>query len=214
MNWNPDDYYKSSAVAADYDDSRFSSIPGRVFNFLEKRKITKCFSGYPAPKTIVDVPCGTGRLAETLLKHGYTVHGLDISEEMLKASKQRLQAYGARFTCEVADAKSLPEAIPAYDGALCARVLMHFPLNQQIEFLTGVTRLSRSVVVINHSLDSSYQRIRRWLKRLLGHQASARFPITNQNIKRLLHDAGLREVRRYRLLPLISEALYIVAEKY
>ena len=100
-----------------------------------------------------------------------------------------------------------------YDGALCARVLMHFPLDQQIEFLTGVARLSRSVVVINHSLDSGYQRLRRRLKRLLGHQTPALHPVSNVDIKVLLKSAGLREVKRRRLVPIISEAIYIIAEK-
>jgi hypothetical protein len=90
---------------------------------------------------------------------------------------------------------------------------MHFPLEQQVQFLAGVVGLSRSVVVINQSLDSGYQRFRRRLKRWMGNQASARFPITDENIRLLLERAGLREVRRYRLLPLISEAVYIVARK-
>jgi ribosomal protein S21 len=68
-------------------------------------------------------------------------------------------------------------------------------------------------VVINHSLDSAYQRFRRRLKRSLSHQEPARCPISDANIKHLLERAGLREVKRYRLFPLISEAVYIVAEK-
>ena len=213
MSWNPDEHYKSHHVAVEYDKRRFSSISGRIFNYLEKRMVGKCFREVPKAQRIVDVPCGTGRLAEALLKHGYSVHGIDISEEMLLVAKQRLGAYGPRFTTEVADVKHLPARVALYDGALCARVLMHFPLDQQIEFLTGVARLSRSVVVINHSVDSSYQRLRRRLKRLLGHQASALHPISSKDVRVLLKSAGLREVKRKRLLPIISEALYIVAEK-
>jgi hypothetical protein len=90
---------------------------------------------------------------------------------------------------------------------------MHFPLDGQIEFLTAVARLSRSIVVINQSLDSGYQRFRRRLKRLMGHQPPANYPISNGDIRLLLEKSGLREVERHRLLPLISEAVYIVAEK-
>ena len=213
MNWNPDEHYKSHQVAAEYDKRRFSSIPGRVFNYLEKRMIGKCFHGVATIQKIVDVPCGTGRLAEALLAQGYSVHGMDISGEMLLVARQRLSAYGSRFTSEVADVKRLPAEVSMYDGALCARVLMHFPLDQQIEFLTGVARLSRSVVVINHSLDSGYQRLRRRFKRLLGHQASVLYPINRRDITVLLKNAGLREVKRRRLLRMISEAVYIIAEK-
>lgn len=213
MSWNPDEHYKSHQVAVEYDKRRFSSLSGRVFNYLEKRMIGKCFQDVDKMDTIVDVPCGTGRLADVLLGHGYSVHGMDISEAMLQVAAQRLRAYGPRFTSEVADVKHLPAEVTMYDGALCARVLMHFPLDQQIEFLTGVARLSRSVVVINHSLDSGYQRLRRQFKRLLGHQQSAGYPISNSDIKVLLKNAGLREVKRRRLLAPISEAVYIVAKK-
>jgi 2-polyprenyl-3-methyl-5-hydroxy-6-metoxy-1,4-benzoquinol methylase len=213
MNWNPDIHYKNQSVAREYDRVRFSSLPGRVFNALEKRTIVKCFATLPVGKTIVDMPCGTGRLADALLSHGYKVHGMDISAEMLAVAQARLKTYGDRFSSEVADAKHLAKDAAGYDGALCARVLMHFPLEQQIEFLTGVGQLSRGRVVINHSLSSPYQRLRRRIKRYLGHQESARHPITNKEIKQLLDGAGLREVRRYRLWSLISEAIYIVAEK-
>lgn len=213
MTWTADEYYKSQKVASEYDRIRFSSLPGRIFNYLEKRIIGKCFSRIAKGRTIADVPCGTGRLAEALLASGYRVHGIDISEAMLLVAQQRLLKYRDSFTHEVADAKSIPCGEPKYDAALCARVLMHFPLKQQVDFLSGVARLSRSLVVINHSLDSPYQRLRRRLKRLLGHQQPARVPISNANIKELLQRSGLREVQRYRLFPLISEAVYIVAEK-
>lgn len=213
MNWNPDIHYKNQNVALEYDRVRFSSLAGRVFNSLEKRTIVKCFATLPKGKTIVDMPCGTGRLADALLEHGYRVHGMDISREMLSVAQTRLKQYGDHFTMEMADAKHLTQQPPAYDGALCARVLMHFPLQQQIEFLAGVAQLSHGRVVINHSLSSPYQRLRRRIKRLLGHQESARYPITNREIKALLDGAGLQEVKRHRLFSPISEAVYIVAEK-
>ena len=213
MDWDAKEHYKEHRVAVGYDAARFSSIPGRVFNHWEKLVIAKCFSSVPKGQKLVDMPCGTGRLAEPLLELGYRVHGMDISAEMLQVAKGRLNRFGDRFTCEVADAQKVRKNAVEYDGALCARVLMHFPLDQQIEFLTGVGRLSRGVVVINHSFDSSYQRFRRRIKRMLGHQAPARSPISTAEIKQLLQASGLREIKRYRLLSLISEAIYIVAVK-
>jgi 2-polyprenyl-3-methyl-5-hydroxy-6-metoxy-1,4-benzoquinol methylase len=213
MNWNPDEHYKNQKVADEYDRRRFSSPAGRVFNYLEKRVITRCFASLPKGGIIADAPCGTGRLAEPLLAAGYRVHGLDISDEMLDVARRRLRGFTDRFTCEVVDVKTSRPLEPLYDAALCARVLMHFPLDQQIEFLAGVAKLSRTTVVINHSLDSVYQRLRRRTKRLLGHQPSANHPVSNADIKELLQKSGLREVRRYRLVSLVSEAVYIVAER-
>tara|TARA_Y100000389_G_scaffold122212_1_gene119589 strand:- start:641 stop:1402 length:762 start_codon:yes stop_codon:yes gene_type:complete len=40
-------------------------------------------------KTILDIGCGTGKHAEMFCNKGYKVHGIDISEDMLKIAKKR-----------------------------------------------------------------------------------------------------------------------------
>ncbi|MCX7192844.1 MAG: methyltransferase type 12, partial [Proteobacteria bacterium] len=94
-----------------------------------------------------------------------------------------------------------------------ARVLVHFPLETQIEFMRGVASMTRERIVINHSLNSPYQRFRRQIKKLLHHQLPVRYPVTDSEIKRLLSESGLVEVERHRINSLISEAIYIVARK-
>lgn len=211
--WDATQHYKNQDIAREYDKVRFSSLAGRVFNNQERRIIRECFSNYPRNTVILDLPCGTGRLAETLLESGLRVHGADISDEMLGVARERLARFGDRFTTEVTDAMKLSGSEPQFDATLCARVLMHFPLETQIEFVRGVASMTRKTVVINHSLNSPYQRFRRWVKKLLHHQNPARYPVTNSEIERLLKAAGLVEVGRHRINSLISEAIYIVAEK-
>ena len=203
--------YQNESVATQYDAIRFSSLAGRVFNGRERRLICRSFADLPRGATIVDFPCGTGRLAEPLLEAGYRIHGMDISSEMLQVASKRLSRFGDRFTTEVCDARSVGSGHTVYDGALCARVLMHFPLGEQIEFLRGVVRLTNGPIVINHSFSSPYQQLRRGVKRLLKHQTPSRHPLTRGELDTLLSEAGLREVRSYRMNSFISEAIYIVA---
>lgn len=94
MNWNPDEYYKGRAVAADYDASRFSSTPGWVFDFLEKRTVAKCFSQLSKGRTIADAPCGRPVPCRRTSGSRSRVHGFDISEAMLYVARQRLDLYG------------------------------------------------------------------------------------------------------------------------
>jgi len=211
-DWDANAHYRDTVVAADYDVARFSSVAGRVFNKWERQLIAKAFASIPAGGRIADIPCGTGRLAEPLLATGYRVHGIDISAQMLDVAKRRLSGFKDAFTIEVADAKKMSKPDTLFDGVLCARVLMHFALDEQIEFLRGAARLTSGIVVINHSYSSPYQRFRRGVKRALGHQAPARHPVGGEEIACLLAGAGLRELRRYRLNPIVSEAVYLVAE--
>jgi 2-polyprenyl-3-methyl-5-hydroxy-6-metoxy-1,4-benzoquinol methylase len=211
-DWDANVHYKDTLVAENYDAVRFSSFPGRIFNEKERRIILAAAASCVAKgATIADMPCGTGRLAEPLLEAGYRVHGMDISAEMLSVASQRLRRFGDAFSTEVADAKAINRSHNQYGAVLCARVLMHFLLEEQIEFLRGVARLTSGPVIINHSFSSPYQRLRRSAKRFLGHAPPARFPVTSRQLGELLSKAGLEEVRRYRLSSLISEAIYIVA---
>lgn len=64
--------------------------------------------GDGADRTVLDVCCGVGTLAEHFLEHGYTVTGIDLSEPMLAIAGQKLRDYlqGGRVRLIQADAAS------------------------------------------------------------------------------------------------------------
>lgn len=213
MDWDPTNHYKDVAVAERYDQERFSGLPGRIFNALERRVLRKAFATIARSLKVMDLPCGTGRLAETLLEEGFQVVGIDISAPMLEVARRKLQRFGLNFQTRVGDVRDLANGERAsYDVALCARVLMHFPLEQQIEFLKCVAVLTKGTVVFSQSLSTPYQRMRRRVKERLGHAPPALYPITETQLKSLLNGAGLREVSRFRLSRPISEAVFVVTE--
>lgn len=212
--WDPNSYYCNTDVAANYDRDRFSSAAGTVYLWLERRALLRAFRDVPKGSEILDLPCGTGRLAEVLLEAKYRVLGADVSAQMLEVAKSRLKRFGERFRAEVRDARSASARGNKCIAALCARVLMHFPLDEQVSFLKGVSGLSTKYVVITHSFDSPYQRMRRLAKRFIfGTKSPAAYPVTSANIRSLLSRVGLREVRRIRLSRLLSEAVIIVTER-
>ncbi len=212
-NWDPRTNYKDETVAKQYDAVRFNSLAGRAYVRLERRILLKAFSSLPRDARIADIPCGTGRLAEVLLEAGYQVEGMDISREMLDVAKMRLARFGQRFRTEVVDAMAIANPAARFDGALCARVLMHFPLDEQVAFLQGVARLTDGPVVFTQSFDSGYQRFRRRIKSMLRHQKPAAYPLSKADLATLLGRAGLKEVHRYRVLSPLSEAMMVVAWK-
>ncbi|MES1227073.1 MAG: methyltransferase domain-containing protein [Armatimonadota bacterium] len=56
------------------------------------------------PKTLLDVCCGTGTMAEMFAKLGFTVHGFDLSEPMIEVAQARAISTGLPISFEVADA--------------------------------------------------------------------------------------------------------------
>ncbi len=211
-HWDPTNHYKEVEIAEKYDAVRFSSIAGKVFNRLEKNTVRAAFVGIAPATRILDVPCGTGRLAEELLESGFQVQGVDISAAMLEVAAKKLARFGDNFLITVSDVRDLAKtSAKKYDAALCARVLMHFPLDEQISFLKSVAALTKGRVVFTQCYSSPYQRFRRKIKAMLGHQPPATHPITEAELQTLLKGAGLKELRRHRFVPLISEAIIVVA---
>lgn len=210
QDWSPAEHYKDRNVAEQYDRERFANLSGRLFNAVERRAIVAAFRRLLPPGAVIaDVPCGTGRIAEALLEAGFRVVGVDVSAAMLAVAQRRLARFSDRFVTRVANVLALDgEGIGVHcDGALCCRVLMHYPQAEQIAFIGKVAGLTDGPVVFNHSLNSPYLQLRRRLKRLLRHRSPVSYPVTDRELTALVSGAGLRMIQRRRLAPLLSEAL-------
>jgi 2-polyprenyl-3-methyl-5-hydroxy-6-metoxy-1,4-benzoquinol methylase len=212
-NWNPAEHYKNSDIANAYDESRFSSPAGRLFDRLEKRCVLSAFATIQPGSRIADIPCGTGRLTEILLEQGYSVDGMDISPQMLAVAAQRLDRFGARFRTRVVDARTLHGPDTEFDGVLCARVLMHFPYEEQVAFLRAVSSITSGPIVFTQGVATPWHWLRRRIKRLLGRQRPASFPLSRNQIRTLLADAALEEIWRRPVLPVLSESWVLVARR-
>src|SRR5882672_1216412 len=83
------DFYRSSQVAEDYDFHRFSTPERQKRNARKWAAIRKALSLTTGVRTILDLPCGTGRFTGALAREGFEIVGSDISLEMLvKAAAQ------------------------------------------------------------------------------------------------------------------------------
>jgi 2-polyprenyl-3-methyl-5-hydroxy-6-metoxy-1,4-benzoquinol methylase len=210
---DPQTHYKDRKVATNYDKERFDSFWGRTYLALERRALCKAFRAIPPGGAVLDLPCGTGRIAQLLLDQGYRVTGMDIAEEMLEVARGRLQSYGDRFATKTVDAFNLPAVAPKFHAALCARVLMHFPLDKQAQFLNGVASLTDGPIIFTQSFVTSYQRTRQRIKRILRIRSKVRYPLTPVSLPTVLADAQLELERMHWIAAPISEAAIFVCTR-
>lgn len=68
------------------------------------------------PKTLLDVCCGTGTMAELLTDDGFTVHGFDLAPAMIERAKKRAERIGKGMRFWVDDAAEFT-APQRYDAA-------------------------------------------------------------------------------------------------
>jgi ubiquinone/menaquinone biosynthesis C-methylase UbiE len=79
----------------------------------------------PAESSVVDLGCGTGSLSVLLAEAGHDVHGLDLSEEMVKAARAKASSASVSFTTGDADRPPYPKA--SFDVVLARHVLWALP---------------------------------------------------------------------------------------
>lgn len=70
------------------------------------------------PRTIVDLACGTGTITGMLARRGYSVTGIDLSEEMLEAAREKLRLQGIRIPLVQGDMRSFSLHKPA-EAVVC-----------------------------------------------------------------------------------------------
>ena len=107
-------------IAAVYDNADHDQIPDSMFRFIEDR--------YTAPgMQVVDVGCGTGRLAIALALRGYDVVGLDASGEMLRIARQHAREAGMPVTFRRCDITRSFATRPRDLVVSSGDIVNHFP---------------------------------------------------------------------------------------
>lgn len=204
--------YKARDVARAYDGQRFSSLVGRTFDALEKRALRRTLAPIRAelPRaSVLDLPCGTGRITELLLDMGFSVTGGDVSPAMIDVARERCARFGdvVSFRCLDLEKLDLPEA--SFDLVTCIRLFHHLDSPERARALRAIARVARRYVIVNVSFSSGYYRLRRGLKRLLR-QGISRTSSSRDEIEREVREAGLRVLSRRFVAPLLSEDLVLV----
>ena len=107
------DYLHSSGMVAGYDDQMAASP-------LAAHDVGHCDRAFPTPGRLVDLGCGTGRLAIHFARKGYDCVGVDLSAAMLAKARANAAAAGASVDwCEanLVDLAGLPDG--GFDYAAC-----------------------------------------------------------------------------------------------
>lgn len=160
---------------------------------------------------VLDVACGTGDMAVSLVERGCTVTGVDISEEMLAIARQKAPI----VTFMIADAEHLPFPDASFDAVTCAFGVRNFVhLEQGLHEMLRVLKPGGRMVILELATpDSSLirpfynlytRRIIPWLgQRLAGSREAytylprsiERFP-KGATFCRIIEGLGVRAIER------------------
>jgi SAM-dependent methyltransferase len=206
-------FYQSSEVAADYDEHRFRTPKRQRRNARKWAAIQKALALTEGVRSIVDLPCGTGRFTGHLARAGYQVVGSDISMEMMQQAAKLPSVRHTNIKGYVrADAEQMPFGTKSADCVLSIRFLFHVDPQTRRRMLREFGRVSRRWVIADYRHKYSF-RYGVWkLSRLLG---LTRRPFERVSVKSMtaeFEDAGLRVVKIIHVRRWLSDKWVVLAE--
>lgn len=214
------DFYRSAQVAEDYDFHRFSTPERQKRNARKWAAIREALSLTTGVRTILDLPCGTGRFTGALAREGFEIVGSDISHEMLvKAASQEKDnaAVGQQVTIRgylQANAEHLPLRNDSLDCVVCIRFMMHVDAATRVRMLREFARVSRRWVIVDYRHKYTFRYV---LTHTFGKLGLGRTPLSRVSRKGLQEEfaAGgfaIRNVIRVST-PLLSDKWIVLAER-
>ncbi len=204
-------FYQSTEVAADYDEHRFRT-PKRMRRNLRKwNAIQKALALTNGVKTIVDLPCGTGRFTGDLARSGYQVVGSDISVEMMRQAANLLTHENIRGYVR-ADAEAMPFPAKSVDCVMSIRFLFHVDPETRRRMLREFGRVSRRWIIADYRHKYSF-RYGVWkLTSVLGLTKRPFERVSVKSMKSEFEDAGLRVVKIIAVRRWLSDKWVVLAE--
>ena len=125
---------EAKSVIKSYWDQRSSSFdlsPGHMLSSKKEEDAWKALFlekiGRPAARRVLDVGVGTGFLSIMLAEMGYSVVGIDLSEEMLKKAGKKVDERGLKVLLKTGDAEYLPFEDSSFDAVVNRAVLWTLP---------------------------------------------------------------------------------------
>lgn len=159
--------------------------------------------------SVLDAPCGAGRLREAITASGARWTGVDVSHEMLSAVETGTGARRAR-----ASLAALPFRERQFDAVVCCRFLHHLHGDEALDRATReLARVSKRYVIASFWDSASLPALRvRWgLKRSegpLGRVATSRARLTAS-----FERAGLRVIAFRAHLRFVTQQTFVLLER-
>jgi ubiquinone/menaquinone biosynthesis C-methylase UbiE len=126
--------------ARQYDERRYHSADGRLFNNLELT-VLRSWLGLNSKSKVLDVPAGTGRLSWALAETGATVVGADISANMLGVAASKQDASDADVHFTQGSGTQLPFADDTFDAVVSFKFFHLIPNERKQSFVREMARV-------------------------------------------------------------------------
>lgn len=137
------DRYYGDAVTS-YEETRRRQRTWR----REHSALKKILSGMASDLRVLDVPVGTGRFFTLYKRHGFDVVGVDISHEMVDASRKHAEEIGLDATLATGSILGLPYQDDAFDLSVSVRMMQWLSPEDTHTAISELARVTNGTVIL------------------------------------------------------------------
>lgn len=191
-----------------YERRRYGTRIRRMNLRRLERTLGRALADVPRDRPVLDVPCGTGILLDSLAEQGFRVVESDISPAMLSVTAPRAAVLG--LGCVRADLESPPYRPGSFGAVVCVRFLMHLDSTQRVRVLRTLAALTTGPVVGTVCHPYTWKSFGRAVRRWLGGRAKRSPRLTRRELEAEVGAAGLWLESVTPLFPVFSEVWVVV----
>ena len=216
-------HYQDSSVAEHYRDEyagrlMLRSLPARLVAKRERQIIRSAIADIlkhtatPIGK-VLDLPCGTGKLASVFAHFNFSVVAADISRQMMEVAAPEYRGLPGFIGFVQTDAGATNFADGEFDAAVCLRLLHRVPDVARTAILTELSRISRKHIIVSVGLTNPLQEFRRQVRRIITGALTVPYPVTRSVFAAQLASAGINPIHWVPVFPLLSSEWIVIGEK-
>lgn len=205
--------YRDPSVASTYKagyEGKLSLdvLRNKFVAFFERSAVKRALTNCSNVNTVLDVPCGTGKLTSILNDLEKFYVGADVSFEMMQEIDDK------RNACLVqADGTMLPFKDGSYDVVISLRLIHRLPADVKKAFIRELSRTSKKYLIFSFPKDSVFYKTINMVKRCVGIVPEKIFFDPFADYHDILEGSGMKFVRAYPVLVGVSNQFIFVYRK-
>ncbi|HXG49351.1 MAG TPA: class I SAM-dependent methyltransferase [Methylomirabilota bacterium] len=170
----------------------------------EMRLVDRAFVLIPRGHSVLDAPCGGGRVSLHLARKGYRMSAADLSDSMIEIARENFLKEKVEVPVEKQDVERLTYADRSFDTVVSFRLFHHFPTPDIRErVVRELCRVAREYVVLSYFSPLSVTTIKRRLQKALQGKPVKKFATSLAEVEGYFNHAGFRLVKDFAQTPLV-----------
>ena len=180
----------------------------------EMKLLDRAFALIPKDRTVLDLPCGGGRVFLRLAEKGYKVRAADLSDAMIAVAQQNADNAGLGIKVEKADVEALSFSDRSVDAIVCFRLFQHFPTPAiRLRAVIVMCRVAGQYVVMSYFSPYSWTQAKLIVREKLGGRKLRKFPTSLSEVEGYFASNGYRLVKDFAQLPLLHTLHLAIFER-